>query len=225
MPVDESKSTTSFLRKFLVILFSEPSLDVLAAAWKTGKKLWQGLIEEGMYEVLEYESTLELIDAHGEQAQFHKRQKVRYLQNGILAYQDQAWGDGEILLDYQCSPGVVVDRYRPGPTTYLLISLREVKKRGDIDEFHINWGICKGFKRSYEQWETEISHRAKHLKTHVVFPKGRPPLRATLVEYTRRRTKPLGQEAIKQLPDGRWAVTYEIDQPRLYERYILKWEW
>ena len=28
-----------------------------------------------------------------------------------------------------------------------------------------------------------------------------------------------------QLPDGRWQVTWEIDNPRLNERYILKWGW
>jgi hypothetical protein len=64
-----------------------------------------------MYEVVEYESTLELQDRGGQRATFRKREKVRYLQNHIIAYQDQAWGDGEILLDYRCSPGKPVDRY------------------------------------------------------------------------------------------------------------------
>ncbi len=42
--------------------------------------------------MLEYESTLELLDRKGEKAIFKKRQKVRYLQDNIIAYQDQAWG-------------------------------------------------------------------------------------------------------------------------------------
>ena len=45
---------------------------------------------------------------------FSKRQRVRYLQNNIIAYQDQAWGDGEMLVNYRCSPGVPVDRYKLG---------------------------------------------------------------------------------------------------------------
>ena len=53
--------------------------------------------KRGLYEVLEYESTLELLDASGKCARFSKRQRVRYLQNNIIAYQDQAWGDGEIF--------------------------------------------------------------------------------------------------------------------------------
>jgi len=54
-----------------------------------------------MYEVLEYESTLELKDRGGKRATFKKREKVRYLQDNVIAYQDQAWGDGEILVNYR----------------------------------------------------------------------------------------------------------------------------
>jgi hypothetical protein len=50
-----------------------------------------GPADEGMYEVLEYESTLELLDRQGKRARFGKRQKVRYLQNNIITYQDQGW--------------------------------------------------------------------------------------------------------------------------------------
>ena len=55
--------------------------------------------------------------------------RVRYLQDHILAYQDYAWGDGEILRNYRCTPGTPVDLYRLGHITYILISRREVKNR------------------------------------------------------------------------------------------------
>ena len=66
--------------------------DALADIWKLGSKAIRGLSVDGMYEVLEYESTLELKDRKGKQALFRKREKVRYLQDNIIAYQDQAWG-------------------------------------------------------------------------------------------------------------------------------------
>jgi len=43
-----------------------------------------------MYEVLDYESTLGLRDWDGERVTFRKREKVRYLQDHITAYQDKA---------------------------------------------------------------------------------------------------------------------------------------
>jgi hypothetical protein len=202
-----------------------PWIEVLTEAWKSGRKILRGMANEGMYEVLEYESTLEIRDIKGQYAFFRKRQKVRYLQNSIIAYQDQAWGDGEILLNYRCTPGRPVDRYRPGHKTYILISLHDVKNHGDVDEFKVEWGIRKGFLRNKELWETEVSHRTKHMKIQVIFPKNRPPIRAALIESLHRRTKPLDQDSISQQPDGRWILSWETNKPNLNERYILQWEW
>jgi hypothetical protein len=178
-----------------------------------------------MYEVLEYESTLELLDRHGKRASFKKREKVRYRQNNIIAYQDQGWSDGQSLLDYRCSPGVVVDQYRPGQKTYILISLRESKQHGDVDEFHMEWGLREAFVRAREQWDTEINHRTRQLQVRLIFPKTRPPVRVWLEEHLRRRTRLLSDAALKQLADGRWQIAWKTDRPRLHERYVLKWEW
>jgi hypothetical protein len=192
-------------------------------------RLLSGLISApsvgGLYEVLEYDSTLELLDPKGVRACFSKRQKVRYLQDHIIAYQDQAWGDGEFLLDYRCSPGVAVDRYRLGHKTLVLISLRDVRQRGDVDEFHIQWRIRRGFLSPQEQWETEISHPTRRLRLRVIFPRRRFPSKAWLVQADSQRSMPLAGQAGGALPDGRWQVAWETEQPRLYERYILRWSW
>jgi hypothetical protein len=202
-----------------------PWIEILVDLWKVGSKVIQGQSVEGMYEVLEYESILELKDIRGKRAFFRKREKVRYLQDNIIAYQDQAWGDGQILQNYRCSPGVPVDVYRPGRKTYILVSLREVKNQGEIDEFNIEWGINNGFLRSKERWETEIRHRMRLLKLQVLFPKERPPINVSLIEDTRQRTLTLDEEDNTKLPDGRWLISWEMQRPKLHETYILNWEW
>jgi hypothetical protein len=207
------------------LLIGLPWISILADVWVVGKRVLGSVLGQGMYEVLEYESTLELKDTKGKNALFRKRQKVRYLQDNIIAYQDQAWGDGKILLNYRCSPGVSVDRHRPGRKTYILISLREVKHRGEEDEFNIEWGIQNGFLRTKELWETEISHPTRHLKVRVIFPKDRPPKRMYIVEGSRQKSHPIGSEKQRQLPNGRWQVVWEKENPHLNERYILKWSW
>src|SRR5205823_4768834 len=103
---DHHKDDPLVLDRLAAALSSWPWLKILAEGWKVVRQVWRGVADEGMYEVLEHESTLELQDSQGEQAFFRKRQKVRYLQNHIIAYQDQAWGDGEILVNYRCTPGV-----------------------------------------------------------------------------------------------------------------------
>lgn len=212
-------TAVSLLRKIL------PSLDVLAEIWRFLRVLWENSTSVGMYEVLQHKSTLEIQDKAGKSAIFTKSQKVRYLQNNIIAYQDQAFGDGEILLDYQCSPGKEVDRYKPAETTYILISLRETKQKNDIDNFEISWEAKSAFIREREGWVTTISHRTNHLELEVIFPKDRPPLKAKLIEQISKRAHDLSNESIVELSDGRWRVGCEITKVKLYERYFLEWEW
>ncbi len=221
----DKKSNTATSEQLVALLLSLPWIDILAETYKLLRSLSRGLADEGMYEVLKHESTLEILDRQGKRARFQKRQRVRYLQNNIIAYQDHGWSDGKSLLDYQCSPGVVVDQYRPGQKTYILISLRDNKQRGDQDEFHIRWNLKDAFQRSQEQWETEVSHRSRHLLVRLIFPKTRPPVRVWLGEYLRRRTRLLDDSAMQRLPDGRWQVEWKVERPRLHERYALKWEW
>jgi len=215
----------TILQKLADTLLNLSWPEVAEKIWQIGKKILQGFSGEGMYEVLDYETTLELYDVKGTRATLRKRERVRYLQDSIIAYQDQAWGDGEILLAYHCTPGKAVDFYRSGYKTHILISRREVKHKGDIDEYHIEWGMRKGFLKPVGFWETEVSHRTKHIMVQVIFPRSRPPFKISIEERNQKRTYFLGEGSRARLPDGRWQIVWEQSQPRLYERYVLKWEW
>lgn len=214
-----------YLSRLISILFGLPWVEMVTEAWKLGRKILRGLSSEGMYEVLEYESSLELHDKAGKKATFKKRKKVRYLQNNIIAFQDYGWGDGRFLKNYQSSPGTAVDQYKVGYKTYILLSLREEKNRGDVAEFHIQWDIENGFLKSNGFWETDVSHRTKQMKLILIFPKSRPPQKVVLVESNVRKTRLLPNDGKKRLPDGRWRVSWKIAKPRLYEHYIIKWDW
>lgn len=137
--------------RVISLAFGLPWFEIIGEVWKIGRKLMRGLATEGIYEVLDYECRLKLIDKEGKNATIQKREKVRYLQDNIIACQDQAWGDGKILLDYRCSPGIPADQYRLGHKTYVLISLREVRNKGDIDDFNIEWKMQDGF---LQKWVT-----------------------------------------------------------------------
>ena len=200
-------------------------LDLFGGIKKIGQQLVQKVYQGEMYAVLEYDSTLELHDCKGQRATYKKHQKVRYLQDNIIAFEDQAWGDGQILVGYKCSPGVPVDQYRLDYKTFILISLREVRNKGDLDDFNIEWGIKGGFLRQTEQWGTEIRRPVSKLKVCVIFPKKRPPQRMAVIEKSRQRRFSLGNKAIQQLPDGRWRVIWEKKNPRRSETYLLEWKW
>src|SRR3989304_548473 len=110
------------LTRLAASVLASPWIGIAADAWKLGRKILQGLTDEGMYEVLDYESGLELIDKAGKRAILRKRKRVRYLQSNIIAYQDYGWGDGQQFLDYRAKPSIAVDRYKIGYKTYILLS-------------------------------------------------------------------------------------------------------
>lgn len=212
------------LRILIPILGSDLS-EILGIAWRLGKRIFGAKAHEGMYEALELDVQLELLDTGGKNAVVTKREQVRFLQDNIIAYQDQAWGDGDIFADYRCSPGVAVDRYRYGHLYIILISLREVKKRGDVEIFHINRTIENGFTKPVEDFQIDINHATRKASMSVIFPSNRLPKKTQLIEQNSTRTVPLDSKHQQTLPDGRQQITWSTDRPRLFEAYILRWEW
>jgi len=186
-------------------------------------KLWHR--ESDMYEILDYTATLELLDIKGESSIFRKHQKIRFLQNNIIAFEDYVWGDGNMMVDYRCSPGVVVDRYREADRWNVLISLRETKSKGDIVDFHIERTEKNGFTKAEEWLQTEFRHPARRLEMNVIFPKKRLCKRAIIVRRSRNQTIMLGSKHIQTLSDGRQLVTWATDKIFGYEVFTLKWSW
>jgi hypothetical protein len=179
----------------------------------------------GLYEVLDFDQTLELCDAQGRRAIYHKREHVRLLQDYVAAYVDQAWGRGEILAEYRCSPGVPVDRYRSGAKTCVLISLREAKRRGEMLRISIDRTLRNGFDINTCWTETLVQHRTRRLRLAVIFPNERPPSQVWLLEVNQNRSSFLGQSNTETLADGRRQVFWETRHPKLFETYTLKWTW
>ena len=222
---NDGKKENDSLSRVVTIILGLPWVEILTEAWKLGSKMLRGMTNEGIYEVLDYQCQLELKDKTGRLATIVKQEKVRYLQDSVTFYRDQAWGDGEIFLNYHCSPGKPVDEFRLGHRTYKLISLREFRNKGDTDEFVIKWKMRNGFLKRTGYWGTSINHRTKKVTVKIIFPKNRPPLKVSVIESNLQKSQILGKNAQKVLPNGMTIVTWEAPNPRLYENYILRWEW
>lgn len=209
-----------------------PLFSFLLQDWASLIALFQSLYRiltarapSGIYEIIDYDSALELLDAHGHQAILRKRQKVRFLQDNIIAFQDFAWGEGNIFAGYRCTPGAAVDRYKAGDRWNILISLRETKKRGDVEEFNMERHIEEGFCQEEEYLQAEIRHHTRRLQLAVIFPPVRPCRRAIVQNRSRNETQVLGPEHFAELPDGRQIIRWETATVRRLEVYTLRWHW
>lgn len=231
-PLHSGKQTTysenmdfASIVKAIAALLSLDLIPVMVDAYRAVRKLITHEYHEGLYEVFEYDAVLELLDTEGKIAVFKKRLRVKFLQDYVLAFQDYAWGDGDIFVEYKCSPGVVVDRYPEGNRWNVLISLRETKNSGDIADFYIERKVVGGFTTADEWWQVEMQNQTRWLKLSVIFPPGRHCERPALVEKQRNRTTPLDSTHLTDLPDGRQMLTWETHKPKRFESYLLKWHW
>jgi hypothetical protein len=112
--IHKAKNSPSFLSHRLLSYFSPDWIPILLDLYRFLRQFLRRERHEGMYDILAYDATLELMDPKGETAIFSRHQKVKFLQDNVIAFQGYAWGDGEIFAEYNCSPGVVVDRYLEG---------------------------------------------------------------------------------------------------------------
>jgi hypothetical protein len=179
----------------------------------------------GLYEILEYDTTLEVSDRRGLKAVFRKHQRVKFLQNNVIAFQDYAWGEGEIFADYSCKPGVVVDRYQEGDRWNVLVSLRATKQRGDVEDFYIERTVKNGFLKKEEWCQVEIRHPTRKLRIAVILPKSRHSHRSQITQRSRHRTTSLGPDHVDELADGRQMLWWEATNLRPLEIFTLKWRW
>jgi hypothetical protein len=200
-------------------------IQLVLEIYRNFRQLLRRYFPSGLYEMLEYDSTLELVDPKGETALFKKRQRVRFLQDNVIAFQDYAWGDGNVLEGYRCSPGAKVDQYKEADRWNVLISLRETKSRGDVEDFYIERKIKGGFTKKEEWWQIQMRYQTRFLQVSIVFPKKRHCKRAVLVERNRNRTSPMVPAAFSELPDGRQVLTWGRKSPRRFETYTIKWRW
>ena len=213
----------SFLRRLGAALSPQWLSALLDLAAAIGRRLTAK--PEGLYEILAYESTLELADPQGKRATVSKRQRISFLQNDIAAFQDIVYGDGDIFAGYDVAPGVAADYYRDGDRWHVLISLRATKNRGDEEEFLLTRTITEGFTREEEWWEVELRHPTHWLRLTLVFPQDRSCRRASLTQRSTRRTWILGPEHLSTRPDGRQELRWETRNVRPLEVFTVRWQW
>lgn len=187
--------------------------------------LREALTPEGLaispYEILDYDATLVLHDARGAKATFRRKQNIRFLQNGVSAILDHAWGDGILLTNYHNTAGTLEDSFRDQGKRHLVIALkRRGTRRGDTLAFEVEREVMETFLDQHGWVETTVDHPVHQLRRRVIFPKSRPVQRAMIHHGGRCTALP-----IRQLPDGRTAVGFKLPAPLAHTPYTIRWIW
>ncbi len=180
----------------------------------------------GSYEVLDEEITWDLVRIDGSEVVQEKSLDVCFLQSNVLVWVDYAWGDGEIMAEYTCSPGRLVEKKRVADRTWLIILLERVRNRGDRATLETRRTVRGGFERANEWASFQIVEKTRHLKLSIVFPKDRPCQRAY-------RSSQAGQRQDKEIDvsdpqynsDGRQVLVVDEKHPKVGQLVTISWDW
>ena len=185
-----------------------------------GRRLLPGGLSPTPYEVLDYAAVLTLHDPEGVHATFRRLQRVRFLQDGVSALLDHAWGDGVLLTDYHTDAGELLDGFPDGNRRQLVIGLARRMRVGEELTFNVERQVLAGFTQPEEWIETTIDHPVGHLTRGILFPRERPCHRAVLHTETRRVPLP-----VRRLASGRTLVQVRIPRPLADVSYTVRWAW
>jgi hypothetical protein len=101
----------------------------------TSPQLRQMILPQGLvsspYEILDYQSTLILHDPQRVHATFHRAPQIRFLQDGVSAILDHAWGDGVVVTSYTNGAGRIKDSFRDAGRRHLVIGLPRHMRKGE----------------------------------------------------------------------------------------------
>ncbi len=177
------------------------------------------------YEVVDATHEWDLVSSDGRTVIHRKWITARYLQSHVRAILDRAWGDGSDLLDsYTCTPGHPADKFRFGNEAWVLISLRESRRRDDKEAFVFQRTVLDGFLSPREWIEAETEGRTRDLLVRVVFPPNRPCTRATATLKSSGLTSVLTPKHFTTQA-GRQQLEYHLYRPKRNESVTIHWDW
>jgi hypothetical protein len=180
----------------------------------------------GLWQIIDDIDEWDIPDDTGKLVLLTKTRKLRFLQNGVFAIRDYAWGSGKVDGNYSCAPGHAADHFWHDGRHNVVVSLRETKRRGDIEDFTIKREFADSFCEDSESVHAEIMTETQQLTIKVVFPGSRPPTKA----WASSRSDEAANKKHSKLDihggvDGRQFVTHTLTRPKLGENYVVGWDW
>ena len=179
----------------------------------------------GIYEILECTNTWDLSDPNGAVATFTKRNRVRFIQNNVLAIPDYVWGDGSSH-EYRCSPGRQVDEFKEGHRVCKVISLGKAYKRDEELVLEISRTVKDAFTSSAEWLEVRPVVGTPHLELNVIFPEG-VKAHDVVMTTTKDATGETREKRLEKFDfdNGRQRLTVNFRRPPPDELIRIDWRW
>jgi Putative DNA-binding domain len=176
------------------------------------------------YEILEHEFMLTLSDASGARANLSRRARVRFLRDRTFSIRDRIWGDGKVSPIRDVEPGLVVDQFEQGNQLNSLISLREPRRRGELETVRVKHDMVDCFRADHEWFEVDVDVPTHLVRVEIRFPPTRIPRAAWLIELPAGDRSTLRGANLNRVPASA-AIVWRRRKPQPGTRLRTEWDW
>ena len=168
------------------------------------------------YETIKFTGRLEILDRERRVARFVRRQRVRFLEDGISVFMDRVWGEGILFAGY-AAPGLKMLEPIRTPKGYVLpLQLPRPFRNGEVFDIVTERRIIGAFYHPLAYWDTAMSAPTDLISIEVVTPPGARVRQPEIVAPAR------GDMDARQRPR---SLEFRVARPAVNIPYKLAWSW
>ena len=168
------------------------------------------------YETIRFSGRLEILDPNTRSARFVRRQRIRFLEDGVSVFMDRVWGEGVLFAGY-AAPGLKMLEPIRTPKGYIMpLQAPRPFQKGDVFDIVTERRIIGAFYQPLAYWDTAMSAPTDLISIEVVTPPGAHVRRPEIVAPAR------GDMDAK--PRQR-SLEFRVARPAVSIPYKLAWSW
>ena len=169
-----------------------------------------------LFETLSFNGYLRVL-GEGGVAVFRRRQRIRFLDDGVGLFIDRIWGDGVLLAGYSVSRGIgIIEALRTDKGYALLLSLPRRFNRGDVLDIETERRIVGAFTDRDGYWELAMNVPTHLMSLHISVPPRRRMSRPEIVAPAK------GDLSFKLRGSG---AEFAVRGPAVHVPYRVEWRW
>jgi len=186
------------------------------------------------WQVLDERLVWDLSGPEGSYARATAEKELLFTQDEVFSIYEYQFKSPGFVLSHVCEGGArgqpmvalpILQKDFPGPEgrVYRLISLQRIWHRGEIMAFRSERELEGHFCEPTEDVMKEVSVETARVSMRIVWPSGSKP-KALWLERSNVQPVNIPSARLKRV-NGRWSYDELVENPRLGEKIILRWEW
>jgi hypothetical protein len=168
------------------------------------------------YETIKFSGRLRIIDLASRKARFVRRQRIRFLEDGVTVFMDRIWGDGLLFAGYFAPGFGIMEPIRAQKGFVIPLMLPRRFRKGETFDIVTERNVIGAFYQPLGHWDM-ITPAPTDLLTLTVESSQRLPLERPEI------IAPSGGDIDAERSSS--SLRFRVAKPSLDARYRLAWSW